>query len=74
MNSERDRGVPPDDRENIFERGYTTTREGTGLGLYIVNEIAAAQGWAVTLADSAENGARIEITGVDDAADGGRTG
>ena len=67
-------GVPPDDRENIFERGYTTTREGTGLGLYIVNEIAAAHGWAVTLADSAENGARIEITGVDDAADGGRTG
>jgi len=67
-------GVPPDDRGNIFERGYTTTREGTGLGLYIVNEIAAAHGWAVTLTDSAENGARIEITGVDDAADSGGTG
>ncbi|TQQ81506.1 receiver/sensor box histidine kinase [Halonotius roseus] len=67
-------GVPPDDRENIFKRGYTTTREGTGLGLYIVSEIAAAHGWDVAIAegaestDSAENGARIEITGVDDAA------
>jgi len=66
-------GVPPADRENIFERGYTTTREGTGLGLYIVSEIAAAHGWDVTLADSAESGARIEITGVDDAADSGGT-
>jgi len=63
-------GVPPDDRENIFERGYTTTRDGTGLGLYIVSEIAAAHGWDVTLADSAESGARIEITGVDAVGDG----
>ena len=66
-------GVPPDDRENIFERGYTTTREGTGLGLYIVSEIAAAHGWDVTLADSADRGARIEITGVDEVAGGSGT-
>jgi len=61
-------GVPADDRENIFKGGYTTTHDGTGLGLYIVSEIAAAHGWEVTLADSAESGARIEITGVDEVA------
>ena len=58
-------GIPAGDRDSIFERGFTTTREGTGLGLYIVSEIAAAHGWEVALADSDDGGARIEITGVD---------
>jgi len=58
-------GVPADDRETIFERGYTTSREGTGLGLYIVSEIAAAHGWDVAVADSKTGGVRIEITGVE---------
>ena len=58
-------GIPAGDRDSIFERGYTTTREGTGLGLYIVSEIAAAHGWEVALADSDDGGVRIEITGVD---------
>jgi signal transduction histidine kinase len=57
-------GVPPADRKNIFERGYTTTREGTGLGLYIVSEIAAAHGWDVALVDG-DGGTRIEITGIE---------
>ena len=58
-------GIPAGDRDSVFERGYTTTREGTGLGLYIVSEIAAAHGWEVVLADSDDSGVRIEITGVD---------
>jgi len=58
-------GVPADDREAILERGYTTRREGTGLGLYIVSEIAAAHGWDVEVADSKTGGFRIEITGVE---------
>jgi len=67
-------GVPANDRENIFERGYTTTREGTGLGLYIVSEIAAAHGWEATLANNGGSGTRIEITGVDTAGASDRTG
>ena len=58
-------GVPADDRERIRERGYTTSREGTGLGLYIVSEIAAAHGWDMVVTDSKTGGVRVEFTGVD---------
>ncbi|MFB6217624.1 MAG: sensor histidine kinase, partial [Halobacteriaceae archaeon] len=47
-----------------FESGYTTTDAGTGFGLAIVAEIAAAHGWAVGVTESASGGARFEITGV----------
>jgi len=57
-------GIPADKRESVFERGYTTTREGTGLGLYIVSEIAAAHEWDVALTESDTGGVKIEVTGV----------
>jgi len=40
-------GIPADEREQVFEHGYTTDDDGTGLGLSIVAEIAAAHGWTV---------------------------
>jgi len=58
-------GVSPEDRETIFEAGYSTAEEGTGFGLRIVAEIAAAHGWDVTVTDSDAGGARFEVTGVD---------
>ncbi|ESP88128.1 MASE3 domain-containing protein [Candidatus Halobonum tyrrellensis] len=58
-------GVPPDDREAVFEAGYSTAAEGTGFGLNIVREIAHAHDWTVTVGESASGGARFEITGVD---------
>ena len=57
------RGVPAEHREEIFEQGFSTTRGGTGLGLYIVSQIATAHGWNVGLAESA-SGVRIELTGL----------
>jgi len=60
-------GISPDKRETVFESGYTTNRNGTGFGLNIVSEIVAAHGWTVTITESAEGGARFEITGVDTA-------
>lgn len=57
-------GIPEQDREDVFEIGYTTARTGTGLGLPIVCGIADAHGWDVTLTDGDSGGARIEITGV----------
>jgi len=57
-------GVPETDRERVFESGVTTDEEGTGFGLRIVDEIAGAHGWTVTLTESAAGGARFEITGV----------
>jgi len=57
-------GIPPEDRANVFEQGYTTGEEGTGLGLAIVESIAEAHGWTVTVESGAEGGARFAFTGV----------
>jgi PAS domain S-box-containing protein len=58
-------GVPESDREEIFEAGYSTNEDGTGFGLQIVEQIADAHGWEVTVTESEEGGARFEITGVE---------
>jgi signal transduction histidine kinase len=68
-------GIPPSDREQVLEMGYSTSREGTGFGLAIVAEIAEAHGWDVaitggspaedTRADDGTVGARFEFTDVD---------
>ena len=58
-------GIPADDRDRVFEAGYTTTEAGTGFGLHIVEEIAEAHGWAVAAAESDAGGARFEVTGVE---------
>jgi len=57
-------GIPDDERERVFESGYSTAEEGTGFGLAIVAEIAEAHEWEVTLAESDDGGARFEFTGV----------
>jgi signal transduction histidine kinase len=54
-------GVPADEREAVFEDGYTTRREGTGFGLSIVTAIVGAHGWSVELTESESGGARFEI-------------
>ncbi|MFC7135631.1 sensor histidine kinase [Halobaculum litoreum] len=57
-------GVPPTDRDRVFERGHTTAEDGTGFGLAIVAEIADAHGWDVRATDAAPRnggGARFEI-------------
>jgi len=54
-------GIPPEEREDVFERGYTTTNGGTGFGLAIVADIAAAHGWSVELTESGDDGARFEF-------------
>ena len=58
-------GIPADDRETVFERGYSTDDGGTGFGLAIVNEIAEAHGWSVRVTESTDGGARFEVTGID---------
>jgi len=60
-------GIREEDRERVFERGYSSTEEGTGFGLAIVAEIADAHGWEVTVTDGSEGGARFEVTGVETA-------
>jgi signal transduction histidine kinase len=58
-------GVPPEDREQLWEYGESTTEEGTGLGLAIVRRIAEAHGWRTEMAESEAGGLRIDFRGVD---------
>ncbi|EJN60987.1 PAS domain S-box protein [Halogranum rubrum] len=55
-------GIPPDRRDAVFEHGYTTSRGGTGFGLSIVRTIVEAHNWSVGVTESADGGARFEIT------------
>jgi PAS domain S-box-containing protein len=58
-------GIPETEREEIFEAGYSTDADGTGFGLRIVEQIAEAHGWEVTVTESEQGGARFEFTGVE---------
>jgi PAS domain S-box-containing protein len=55
------RGIDEPERESVFERGYTTDEEGTGLGMTIVREIAEAHGWDVSVRESESGGVRFEF-------------
>jgi len=57
-------GIPADERERAFEAGCTTSEDGTGFGLRIVERIAEAHGWSVAATESEAGGARFEVTGV----------
>ncbi|AGB30142.1 PAS/PAC sensor signal transduction histidine kinase [Natrinema pellirubrum DSM 15624] len=57
-------GIPTDERERVFENGYSTASDGTGFGLSIVATIAEAHGWDVRVTESPSGGARFEFTGV----------
>jgi len=58
-------GIVPDEREKVFEAGYSTAADGTGFGLSIVAGIVEAHGWEIDLIESDGGGARFEITGVE---------
>ena len=57
-------GIPESEREHILEFGYTTAEDGTGIGLGIVEDVATAHGWRVTVTGSEAGGARLEFTDV----------
>jgi PAS domain S-box-containing protein len=53
-------GIPETERETVLQSGYSGA-DGTGFGLAIVDTIAEAHGWAVTVGESASGGARFEF-------------
>ena len=57
-------GIPEDERDSVFEAGYSTKEDGTGFGLLSVKQIVRAHGWEMALAESSRGGARFEISGV----------
>lgn len=48
----------------IFEHGFTTSSDGSGYGLSIVQQIAESHGWRLSVTNGADGGTRFEITGV----------
>lgn len=57
-------GVPPKDRERVFEAGYTTADDvepSRGLGLSVVRQIGELHGWTVDVPESPSGGARFEV-------------
>ncbi len=60
-------GIDEAVRDRVFDTGYTTEDNGTGLGLNIVREMAAAHGWTIDLRESESGGARFVVDGVETA-------
>lgn len=58
-------GIPEEDRERIFEHGYTTREDGTGYGLSVVQSIVGAHGWDIEVVEAEDGGTRFEITGIE---------
>jgi PAS domain S-box-containing protein len=54
-------GIPVDERDRVFEPGYTTSDDGTGFGLRIVKEVVDAHGWHVAVTAAEAGGARFEV-------------
>ena len=55
-------GIPAEQLTQIFEPLYTTKPGGTGLGLYIVQQIVAAHGGQVTVDSVAGQGTTFTLT------------
>jgi len=59
-------GIPEEERERVFDRGYTTENGGTGLGLSIVSDVAGAHGWSVSVTEGPDGGTCFEISTADE--------
>jgi len=60
-------GIPAEQRDAVFESGYTDAKAGTGFGLAIVDRVIDAHGWEIDVTEGDRGGARFDITGLADA-------
>ena len=58
-------GIPEEERDDVFDTGYSTSEHGTGFGLSIVEEIVTAHGWSIDVTESKDGGARFEVSGAE---------
>ncbi len=56
------RGIPPEDREKIFEPFFSTKRKGTGLGLAIVHQIVENHGGTIGVESREGAGTAFRVT------------
>lgn len=61
-----DDGIPAEQREDVFDAGFTTAADegGTGLGLAFVEELAEVYEWECSVTESDTGGAWFEFTDV----------
>ena len=57
------RGLPPERRAEVLQRGarLDESAPGSGLGLSIIDELAKAYGGSLALSDSSFGGLRLDI-------------
>lgn len=56
------KGIPDEDKDRIFERGFRDSETGgTGLGTYLAKEIARSYGGEIDVCDSELGGAKFEV-------------
>lgn len=55
-------GIPPEDKNRVFEPYFTTKKGGTGLGLAIVSSVISDHQGEVRLFDNEPHGARFVLT------------
>jgi PAS domain S-box-containing protein len=58
-------GVPPAERESVFEFGHSSRDGGTGYGLAIVRRMVESHGWSIRADSSDEGGARFVVEGAE---------
>jgi PAS domain S-box-containing protein len=58
-------GIQSGEHDDIFQIGYSKSRDGTGFGLSIVEQVVTAHDWEIRVRDGSDGGARFEITDVD---------
>jgi len=58
-------GIPDDERDDVFDIGYTTSESGTGFGLPLVQDIVEAHDWEISVTEGRMGGARFQITGLE---------
>ncbi|WP_137286389.1 PAS domain S-box protein [Halorussus salinisoli] len=58
-------GIPPEERADVFEPGYSSSNVGIGFGLAVVEQLVEAHGWDCEITESESGGARFEFTNVE---------
>jgi signal transduction histidine kinase len=54
-------GIPADERDRVFEEGFTTSEDGTGTGLAIVSDAVERLKWDIGIEAGRTGGAKIVL-------------
>jgi len=55
-------GIPPDARERVFRPFFTSKRNGTGLGLALVQKIIVFHNGRIAVGEAPDRGASLQVT------------